>query len=204
MKNHRIVLIGNYPPDRQESMERFAQMLAQEYDNRGYSTAIWRPRAFFVRTSKRANRGINKWLGYLDKWIIYPLVLALRSRGKRDTTFHICDHSNAPYLGVLPRKKTVVTCHDVLAIRGALGFKDAHCEASGMGKVLQQYIRYFLVRAQKIACVSGFTLRQLRDLAPARTTEDGDWKVIYNAFNARFYPMPTEEKAAGTHLATYG
>ena len=51
---------------------------------------------------------------------------------------HICDHSNAVYASKVRRWfPVVVTCHDLLAVRGALG-EDTDCPASGLGKILQE------------------------------------------------------------------
>ncbi|ADB42258.1 glycosyl transferase group 1 [Spirosoma linguale DSM 74] len=190
----RIVLIGNYPPDKQESMERFAQMMQTGFRNLGVTAEIWRPVVFFAKGASNTTVGLGKWLGYLDKWILFPLLLRWRLRAGHDTVrFHICDHSNAPYLGHLPYERTGITCHDVLAIRGAMGFDDAYCPASGFGKILQKWILGHLSRAKLLATVSKLTLKQLTELAPGHPTPQQDWRVIHNAFNGHFWPMPEDE-----------
>src|ERR1700738_951837 len=145
----RIILIGNYPPDRQESMERFAQMLGAGFGKAGRSIEIWRPEVFFGAFAKSTTSGLGKWLGYIDKWILFPLILRWRLSNKTNRNgacrFHICDHSNSPYLKCLPPARTVITCHDVLAIRGALGFEDAYVKASLPGRFLQSWILKNLV-----------------------------------------------------------
>lgn len=190
----RIILIGNYPPDRQESMERFAIMLLEGFLQAGIATDVWRPLVFFGRGVRSTTTGLGKWLGYLDKWILFPLILRWRLMFIKDKElrFHICDHSNAPYLAHLPAKRTAITCHDVLAIRGAMGHADVYCPASSMGKVLQKWILYHLQKAEKLAAVSAATLAQLETLAHP-TRQHSNWQVIYNAFNADFSPLPHEE-----------
>ncbi|WP_207534018.1 glycosyltransferase family 4 protein [Desertivirga arenae] len=193
----RIVLIGNYPPDRQESMERFAQMLNCGFNNAGIKTSIWRPTVFFAAKANSTTKGLGKWLGYLDKWVLFPMVLnwkLLRGFGSKDNVhFHICDHSNAPYLKHLPASRTAITCHDVLAIRGALGHSDAFCEASAFGKILQKWILANLNKSTRLAAVSRLTLKQLQDLSPSYDTGLKEWRVIHNAFNDDFRPLSKQE-----------
>jgi glycosyltransferase involved in cell wall biosynthesis len=181
-------------------MERFAQMLQTGFAAEGIQAEIWRPVSLLGTYSKSTTVGLGKWLGYIDKWILFPIIIRWRSlflKGKKeDLRFHVCDHSNAPYLSHLPLKRTVVTCHDVLAIRGALGYKDAYCPASGMGKLLQQWILSNLVKAENIAAVSQLTLDQLKELAKDKVNIAGkDWRVIHNAFNADFRIMEKAELA---------
>src|SRR5690606_21484309 len=125
--------------------------------------------------------------GYIDKWLLFPLVVRWRllkkSNNSSSVFYHICDHSNAPYLKYLPKDRSGITCHDVLAIRGALGYADAYCSASGMGKILQKWIFRNLINAKKLVCVSQHTLSQLEELSELNTVKDKNWKVILNAFN---------------------
>jgi glycosyltransferase involved in cell wall biosynthesis len=59
----------------------------------------------------------------------------------------------------------VVTCHDLLAVRGALG-EQTDCPASVTGKLLQRWIVAGLEHASAIACVSLATLEDARRLIP--------------------------------------
>ena len=202
----RIILLGNYPPDGQESMERFARMLDNGFRNAGVATEIWRPVPVFAREGGSVNKGYRKWLGYIDKWVVFPLILHWRLRQsalwESDVRFHICDHSNAPYLLHLDRLRSSITCHDVLAIRGGLGYADAHVSASRFGKVLQKWILHHLSRVERLAAVSHFTLRQLTDLvAPHSMDQSVHWHVIHNAFNDEFKPMDVSECATVLHQA---
>lgn len=188
----KIILIGNYAPDKQESMKLFAKMLERGFATAGYDTELWLPKPFFGAFSKNTYAGIGKWLAYMDKWLMFPAYLRIRrmfgSYNETNTRFHVCDHSNAPYLAHLPKDITAVTCHDVLAIRGAFGFKDAYCEASRLGIILQKWILRNLVKAKRLATVSEFTMRQLNELYPGHQEAKKEWRVILNAFNQEFYP----------------
>jgi glycosyltransferase involved in cell wall biosynthesis len=194
----RIILIGNYPPDKQQSMERFANMLAAGFSKEGHCATIWRPVVFFGWLFASTTTGPGKWMGYIDKWILFPLILHGRLLHKKyhnpDVRFHICDHSNSYYLKQLPVARTVITCHDVLAIRGALGYADACVSASKTGKILQHWILNNLTNAHKLAAVSWTTYQQLcvlDNIYPKHHAKN--WMVIYNAFNADFRPLAKEE-----------
>jgi len=197
----RIILIGNYPPDRQQSMERFALMLEAGFREAGHDVEIWRPGNLFGHAAQITTFGYGKWLGYLDKWLWFPLVLRCRRLVAGQATYHVCDHSNAPYLAHLPKDRTSITCHDVLAIRGAFGHADAFCPASCFGVILQKWILGNLAKSKRLAAVSELTLKQLWELS-APHNPDAEWRVIHNAYNDEFFPMA--QKVAAEHLEELG
>lgn len=98
----------------------------------------------------------------MDKFVVFPT--KLRRAAAWADVVHICDHSNAMYVAHLEGKPHVVTCHDLLAVRGALGEK-TDCPATATGKILQGWILRSLQRAQLIACVSAATRADLLRLA---------------------------------------
>ncbi|WP_316786289.1 glycosyltransferase family 1 protein [Pedobacter frigiditerrae] len=190
----KFILIGNYPPDQQESMQRYTNGLAYNLKQKKVSVEIWLPTVFFGRLVKSPHHGLGKWLNYIDKWLIFPIVISarlfMRKKHFRDISFHVCDHSNSPYLNYLPAVRSGITCHDVLAIRGAFGDKDAHCEASRTGKILQRWILSHLKKTTILTAVSHLTMKQLVELCEFEPVKlHAQWKVIYNTFNAEFKPM---------------
>ena len=187
----KVILIGNYLPDKQESMIRFAHLLNTGFSN-GVQSEIWWPNIFVGAKVGSANSGLGKWLGYLDKYVIFPMILKRRIKNQNlnnaSVRFHICDHSNAPYLKYLPLKYTSITCHDVIAIRGGFGFNDSFVKVSFTGKLLQKWILNRLKTATSIAFVSKNTFSQFKELIPADTIPK-NWKVIHNSFNNDFKRM---------------
>lgn len=194
----QIILIGNYPPDKQESMERFSKNHAHGFMEAGINTELWQPVAVFGKLAKTTNSGLGKWLGYIDKWILFPFILLwriqMKALQKKVVRYHICDHSNAPYLKYLPKDKTGITCHDVLAIRGALGFSDAYCPASRFGKILQKWILSNLSKAKFLVAISQCTHDQLQELVAGKTTDQKDWRIIYNLYRPDFKPIKDAER----------
>jgi glycosyltransferase involved in cell wall biosynthesis len=197
MSAPRIILLANYEPDAQQSMLRFARSLRDATAAQGAEVHLWHPPRRYG-PARATHRGLGKWLAYADK---YPLaVRALRrlaATEPRGTVFHVCDHSNAPWLAALRGRPHAVTCHDLLALRGALG-EPVHCPASATGRVLQSWIRRWLRRATLLFCDSDATRRDAGRLLGF----DGDRCVtVYPCLNDAIgsgpppaYPAPALER----------
>lgn len=184
-----VLLIGNYPPDRQESMQRFAKMLVAELPAHGVTVELLRPRPFF--NAGRRARGLGKYLGYLDKFLVFPWQLRKKLRACPDCVVHICDHSNAVYTKYLQHVPHLVTCHDLLAVRSALG-EIPQNPTGWAGRKLQAMILRGLNRARQVACVSQATradVLRITSLKPERV------KIVYNGLNYSYRPVPPEESA---------
>ena len=188
----QIILIGNYLPDRLESMIRFSSMLNKNLKNKNLNVKELLPKVVFGRFVSKTHMGIGKWIAYIDKFILFPIVLIIYSLkfkfSSKKYVFHICDHSNAMYAFFLPKSAVMITCHDVLAIRGSMGFTDSYCESSPTGKILQKWIFYSLKKIRKIAFVSKFTLGQFKEIYPNAPLQY-DYKLIYCSFSSNFYPL---------------
>lgn len=150
-----VLLIGNYPLDRQQSMQRFGAMMLQGLGAAGISAELIAPQPAFGKF-RAAGDFIAKWLGYVDKFLLFPRQLRARVAKMKPAIIHICDHSNAVYDGWIQNVPVVVTCHDLLAVRGALG-EETNCPASLTGKILQRWILRGLRRADQVVCVSRAT-----------------------------------------------
>ena len=115
----RILLVGNYPPDRQESMQRFADVFLRGLPPVGVKVELIRPEIVWNR--RAGSPGIAKWLGYADKYLAFPKRLRRHIAASRPDVVHVCDHSNSMYLRSAPAGRRLITCHDLLAVRSALG-----------------------------------------------------------------------------------
>jgi glycosyltransferase involved in cell wall biosynthesis len=200
----KIYLIGNYAPDKQESMKRFAAMMQKLYVMQGYEAIIIEPAVVFGKLSTQFPFSVRKYIAYIDKFFVFPLLLLMSRLGRKGAWYHVCDHSNALYMAVLPSDNSVITCHDVLAIRGALGHKEAYCEATSFGRLLQKIILYFLVRSRKLAAVSQTTLDQLKMLVHDDEKKGRNWRLIYNSFNAPFSPDPVAKERQRRYIFHIG
>ena len=183
----QLCLIGNYPPDKQESMIRFCQWLEKAANAHGISTTVISPTGILAKNRSSTLSGIGKWLGYIDKFILFPRQLKKSVRSSSDQTiFHVVDHSNAYYMSFLPKARSVITCHDVLAIRGGLGDKDAWCNSSKLGGFFQKWILKHLQRSSQIIFVSENSKNEFSKLPRIQNTGTSPrLHVIYNGLNTK-------------------
>lgn len=186
-----LVLIGNYQPDRQESMQRFGQLLSDGMLKRGWRVETWQPEPHFtkwVRTYRYG--GLPKYLGYLDKFYVFPREIRRRRRNlTANTVFHIVDHGNAVYAQHFRGAHLLATCHDLLQIRSALG-EFPQNRVSGTGQRYQRWILDHLGRLNQVVCVSEKTRADLLRLTqlPAAAAH-----VVYLGLNYPYQPMPPAE-----------
>lgn len=191
-----VLLIGNYEPDRQESMQRFANVLASDLPKRGVHVETCRPTPLFGRLAPSAS-GFGKWLGYIDKFLLFPISLMRRTKRMRDGALtrkerfivHICDHSNAVYTRCLRGIRYVVTCNDMLAIRSARSEIKENV-TRWTGRILQVWILNGLKRARAVACISEATCADLLRLSALPRDRVS---VIYMGHNYPYYPLPHTE-----------
>lgn len=187
----RVLLVGNYEPDQQQSMTRYAQWLLAALKAAGCTVMLIRPVPWFSRLAMGPLRraAVVKYLGYLDKYLIFPK--QLKSAANRFDLVHICDHSNSMYLCATAGKPAAITCHDVLAIRAARG-EFAATETGWSGKLQQAWILRGLTRARNVICVSEKTKADLTRLIG----ETGlGIKVILNPLNWKYSPQPEMSEA---------
>jgi glycosyltransferase involved in cell wall biosynthesis len=182
-------LVGNYPPDAQESMIRYAQLVHAGLTESGVDAHLAFPEAA-VNVARRTARGLWKWIGYLDKYLVS--VPALRREARRADIVHICDHSNSVYIPLARSVPHVVTCHDLLAVRGALG-ENTDCPASATGRLLQRSILRGLNRADALACVSSATYGDASRLLP---DYEGEMLLAPNSLNYPYQPIDPDEARA--------
>lgn len=160
-------------------------MLKQELTNQSFSVKLVYPPVVLGLFS--STKKVNKWIGYIDKYVISTIYFYLIGKFYNNyNLIHICDHSNAVYRKLFDSKKLVITCHDVLAIRGAMGFNDAYCKTSKTGKYLQKSILNNLTKFKRIACVSKTTLQQLQELSNEKNSKVTHWRYVPNTFNQAF------------------
>ncbi|WP_157132692.1 glycosyltransferase [Novosphingobium nitrogenifigens] len=184
-KPRSVLVVGNYAPDKQRSMQAFGRTLADNLRRLGVKVAFTAPPVVFGRFAGEDPR-LLKLFGYLDKFLIFPAILAVRSR--LCDIVHIADHSNALYLDIAGRRRTLVTCHDLFAVRIMLG--EVPGQSWGLnGRILQKLIFRGVRRARRLTAVSEATLAELRRLIGP----DVPATFIPNALPETFVPVAPEE-----------
>ena len=185
----KILLIGNLAEDRQESMQRFTTLLHAGLSARGHTVTVLAPTLRLARFGPAYRYGgLPKYLGYFDKFVLFPRTLRRFIRTTRPDVVHIIDHANAVYATALRGVPALATCHDLLQLRAARG-EVPQQTVGWVGRRYQAWIRASLARLQLIACVSNQTqtdaLRLIR-LPPAQV------RHIPNALNYPYQPLAAE------------
>jgi len=189
----KIMLIGNYVNSRQQSMQRFADLMLQGLSGAGHEVRLVTPPVILGRLIS-GETGIGKWLGYIDRFLLYIPLLLIQVRWA--DVVHICDHGNAMYIPYLRGKPYLITCHDMLAIKAARG--DVPGAVTGWsGKIFQRWILHNLHKARHIVCVSEQT-RQ--DVLRITGIEQQRVTIIPNALNYPYTPMAHTEAIARLQL----
>ncbi len=156
----KIMLVGNYEPDGQYSMQLFSTHLHKELLSTGLDVDLIRPKPHFGKLIPGTS-GLGKLMGYFDKFIVFPRVLnrsldLLRNDEKfkkQPPLIHICDHSNSIYVKYLSAFPHLVTCHDLMAVRSSRGdFPQNPTRFSG--RILQRIIFKGLRASEFIVCDS--------------------------------------------------
>lgn len=171
-------------------MQRFAALLQKGLSAAGVDVEVTRPPQIVGR-GYTAQPGIRKWLGYVDKYLLFPPALRRAVVTNRTPPFvvHICDHSNAPYVRLLGRVPHVVTCHDLLAVRAA---RDEFPEVrvGRTGRRLQQAIVAGLRRSAYVACDSEATRHDVTRIIGLPARQVG---IVRPAVAEQFVPFDTQE-----------
>ncbi len=188
----QVVLVANYQGDRQQSMLRFAGVLECELRHAGVNVSMLAPRVI-VGGSRNADGGVGKWLGYVDKYLLFPWTLrstvARLRRSGANVVVHVCDHSNAMYTRHLRDVPHLVTCNDLLAVRSALG-EIPQNRTRWSGRLLQRWILAGLRRAQQIACISNATREDVLRLTGHAA---GTVHLVYMGLNHPYKPIDEDE-----------
>lgn len=178
IEKKNILLVTNFREDNQQSMLRFSNLLRSYIPKSKIRFKEVFPTPKF---QSLCNRPIfKKWGGYLDKYVLFPRRISklLSNNNFHINLIHITDHSNSIYLPKtldVPARK-LITCHDLIAIKTAIGGFPEGPVTSYTGKKLQKWIKNSLSRADFFACDSSQTKKDLNQIIPSSI---GRSKVIH-------------------------
>jgi len=181
----KVLLVGNYEYDGSTSMRIWKGTLLRELLQAGIDARVISPRPVCGKLKPSAH-GIGKWLGYIDRFVIFPRVLC--AAAVKADVVHLCDHGGAMYAPMIKEKPVVVTCHDMIAVRGARK-ELPELRSSCFGRLLQRWICYGLRRATCVACVSRATFDDARRILGT----DKNLCIVMNGLNYPFQPLASSE-----------
>lgn len=168
-----------------QSMPRFAQMIKEGMKQKGHEVIEWTPRAFFFKLAfKKAS--LEKWFGYLDQFVVFPIEVKLRllSSGK-ETLFVFSDNALGPWVPLVNKRDHVVHCHDFLAQQSAFGLLPEN-KTGITGKYYQKFIHRGYCKAKNFISISKKTQTDLHHLLSKNPKIS---RVVYNGLNQNFEPQ---------------
>ncbi|MDB5119063.1 MAG: mannosyl transferase [Sphingobacteriales bacterium] len=176
-------------------MNRYTNLLADGMKERGHQIEIWKPKSVFNRLAK--NAFLKKWAGYVDQYLLFPLVVKNRlATNAQHTLFVLTDHALGPWLPLVKNKPHVIHCHDFLAQKSALRQIPENV-TSWTGIRYQQYIRSGYTKGKNFISVSHKTRQDLHEFINVNQSNS---TVVYNGINKLFKPIDKAEARAKLSL----
>jgi len=179
----KIVLFAHPTFLDQQSMPRFTNMLADGMQKRGYEVEVYSPEPHFFKLP--VPRFLKKWLGYIDQFVVFPVVVRRRIKSHKDMLYVFTDHALGMWVPIVKHLPHVVICHDFLAQRSAKG-EIPQNPTGWSGRVYQRLINKGYTQGENFISVSKKTQEDLHIFlghVPALS------KVIYNGFNKGFLSL---------------
>ena len=169
------------------SQTLFAEWLAREYRARGHTVDVRAPTAQLRRYVPDGCWA--KWAGYVDQYVLFPREIrnVLRS-DPPETLYVFCDQALGPWVPHVAQRPHVVHCHDLLALRSALGDIAEH-RTSASGRAYQRYIRRGFQHARHFISISERSRDDLRRFGSVRPCTS---EVVYNGLHHPFKPVASE------------
>lgn len=168
-----------------QSMPRYAKMLLNGMQERGHEVQVWSPKARFYKLP--IMRSLEKWLGYIDQYFVFPLEVKLKLRKcPKDTLFVFADQALGPWVPLVKNRKHVIHCHDFLALKSALGMVPEN-PTSFTGKIYQNFIRKGFSKGKYFISISKKTQQDLQELHQGKIDCS---TVCYNGLSRPFYSLP--------------
>jgi glycosyltransferase involved in cell wall biosynthesis len=183
MPTRLATLYMDYPSEHRASMDRYGRELARAINRHvvGFAARTYTPRELLAEDALARWPILHKVARYHDRYAAYPQRVAR----VRSDIHHVVDHSYAHLAGALPRRRTVVTCHDLMLLRMA----DGTVSGGSAGRITPAAFRYsirFLRDAAAVVCDSQATALDVERYAhgdPSRL------HVVYPGLNAGFRPQ---------------
>ena len=160
------------------SHANFAAMLVKAYTARGHSVELRQPKAVVRRLLPDGPWA--KWAGYVDQYVLFPWQIGQSlSRDSVDTLYVFCDQALGPWMPYICSRPHVVHCHDLMALRSALG-EIPQNPTSFTGRLYQRYIRWGFRHARHFISVSRKSQLDLHRFGAVRALTS---EVVYNGLN---------------------
>lgn len=121
----KVAVLRDVPEERRLSMERFADEIVGAF-RRGDDAVQPAPLTVNARLATSSSRRVRAVSARVARFGEYPVRAAVAARRGDTDLFHIIDQGYGDLAAVLPKDRTVVTCHDLMLLRadeGVAGFR---------------------------------------------------------------------------------
>ncbi len=193
----KIIILTHHEYSLGYSMARYANFLSEGMLSRGHEVSIWGPRLYLSKF--KLPSGINKWLRYIDQYVLFPIWFKSKNRNlTNDTLFVLIDQALGLWMHMLRDKKHVVHCHDFIALKSAKGIIKEN-PTSWSGRLYQCLILKGFSKAKNFISVSKNTQEELGQFLGKKPIVN---EQVYNALDPIFVPGSSSEarKALGILL----
>jgi len=177
------------------SQAHFVRMLATACQARGHSVQVRQPSGALQQRVRgtAAAKWAAKWAGYADQYLLFPRELhRLALADAADTLYVFCDQALGPWVPALAHRPHVVHCHDLLALRSALGEVPEN-PTRASGRLYQRYIRRGFRQARHFISISRQTHDDLHRVGGVRPVTA---EVVFNGLNHPYRPLPRAQALA--------
>lgn len=177
---------------RSTSMPLVAGQIRQGLEASGFEVTVLSPKRYFYQVPCPPR--LKKWLGYLDQFVIFPIMSHLATKGLPDDTIYIfSDQALGPWIPAFSKRPHAIHCMDFLALRSAAG-EFPQNPISWTGRIYQRWIRSGFSSARNFICISHKTGQDLeRFLAHP---EQATIHVVHLGLNYPYAPMPADTAIA--------
>lgn len=183
----RIVYFTHPAFNSHQSMPRFTKMLADGMQASGHSVKIWSPAPVFFKLPVKTP--LKKWMGYIDQFIVFPMVVRRRiKKNPSDTLYVFTDHALGMWVPIVKHLPHVIICHDFLAQHSAKGHIPQNITGRS-GQKYQQLIHNGYAQGANFISVSKNTQQDLHLFLQHTPSLS---QVVYNGLNKKFTPIATK------------
>jgi len=201
----RLILLTHPPVFDSASMPRFAGMIRRGMTEHGHEVEVWTSDQRIGRLPV-PSAFIRKWLGYADRFLIYPRKLRkLVNQQPDDALFVVTDQALGMWVPYFTHRPHVIHCHDFLALKSARGEYPEH-PTGWTGRQYQRLIRKGFSHGKAFISVSEKTRADLHRFLPYAPKIS---EVVPNGLNHPFRPMEQAErisllKKTGVEISEHG
>lgn len=182
MAERSVLLLRDVPEEQRHSMERYADELESALVARG-GLAV---RSMAIHESRVGGRlGLPRLDSYLTRFVRYPIAAAR----ERADVYHVVDHGYGQLALLLPKARTVISCHDLMLLVAAE--IDMGARADDKTLVRFRWAVSYLRKVARVVCNSRTTqsdVVRLLGIPPERTA------IVPYGLNPGFRPLDETER----------